>query len=198
MKTPLKAKWLTVQSIFVCTFLLCNSVIAEAQLTLAQSELLVLADSILDSKDTRFLEHSAEISLREIKRGEYAQNNSKNTEVIALGKMMSQAHASSLKRLNLLAGKKLVLVPGALNGEDQTDFNSLSTKEGKEFDMEYCDMVIDEHEKAIVVYSKIIEDTEDAEVLEFATSELSVLRSHLTMAEKCQKNCEKEGINKSK
>ena len=203
MKHPIKIKWLSLSVMAICASFYSSNAQASAQppmeyLVMAPSIILVLPDSAVDAKETRFLEHAAEISLREIKLGDHASLNSKNVEVQALAKKMSQEHSASLKKLNILASKKLVLVPSSSADKDQEKFKELSGKIGNDYDMEYCDMVVDGHKKAITVYEKMIEDTKDPEILVYAKTELIALNGHLRMAEKCKESCSKTDSGKSR
>ncbi len=141
--------------------------------------------------DAKFLVDAAQISLAEVELGKLAQQNSKTTDVVDLGKMMVTDHTSALKSVNALAKSKNVAVPAACTLEAQDEYKKLSQKTGKDFDKEYCRMMISGHKDAISLYEKASVDSDDAEIRAWAKSTLPTLRKHLEHTESCQQKCDK-------
>jgi putative membrane protein len=138
-------------------------------------------------KDAEFLVDAAEISLEEIQLGQLAQSRSKNTDVIALGKMMETEHTKSFNELKGLAEKKQITIPASLTEDGQEAFKKLNDKTGNDFDKEYCSMMIKGHKDAIDKFEKASRDSEDTDIRTWAGMMLPGLRTHLDHAETCQK-----------
>jgi len=142
-------------------------------------------------KDSKFLVDVAEINLKEIKLGQLAQQTSMNSDVKELGKMMETAHSKCMNTLTILAKKKAIAIPTVLTENGNDAYKKLSKVSGTSFDKEYCDMMINGHKAAIAEFEKVIKETTDADIKQFATSTLPELQSHLEHATTCQKKCEK-------
>ena len=125
---------------------------------------------------------AAEINMEEIQLGQLSQSKSKNAEIIALGKMMEDAHTKAMNDLKSLAGKKQVTIPTTLTEDGQDAYKKMSDKSGKDFDKEYCDMMVKGHKKAIDKFEKAAEDSQDADIKVWAASMLPNLRTHLDHA----------------
>lgn len=61
-------------------------------------------------------------------------------------------------------------------------YRTLAAKSGTEFDREYVDMMIDEHEKDIHLFQKAAKDAEDSDVRTFASNHVADLQAHLDQA----------------
>ena len=112
-------------------------------------------------------------------------------EVKDMGKMLEADHTKALSDLKVLAAKKQVSIPTALTDDGKDAEKKLADKKGKDFDKEYCDMMVNGHKAAIEKFEKAAADANDAEVKAWASSMLPGLRTHLDHALTCQKNCAK-------
>jgi putative membrane protein len=148
-------------------------------------------DKKAQEKDAQFLVDAAEINLEEIQLGQLAQSTSKNADVIALGKMMEEAHTKAWKELESLAAKKQVSIPTTSTEKGQDEYKKLSEKTGKDFDKEYCDMMVKGHKKAIDKFEKASKDAEDADIKTWASSMLPELNKHLEHSKTCEEKMKK-------
>jgi len=141
--------------------------------------------------DAQFLVNAAEISLMEIQLGQLASTNGMMDEVKAMGKMMENDHTKSLNELKSLAAKKSITIPATLTDDGQSSYKKISDKSGKDFDKEYCDMMVNGHKDAIDKFEKASNDATDPDIRQWASSTLPALRAHLDHAIKCQDDCKK-------
>lgn len=148
-------------------------------------------DEKKQEKDAQFLVEAAEINLEEIQLGQLAQTKSKNASVIALGKMMEDAHTKAMNDLKSLAEKKSITIPVALTEDGQDAYKKLSEKSEKDFNKDYCDMMVKGHEKAIDKFEKASTDCEDTDIKNWAGSMLPALREHLDHAKTCDDKMKK-------
>ncbi len=129
--------------------------------------------------DADFLVNAAEISMEQIRLGQLAQSNGTSPHVKELGKMMEVAHTKSLNDLKALAGRKMITIPTSNTDDGQNSYESLNEETGKDFDNEYADMMVSRHKDAISAYEDASEDSEDAEIRQWATASLPAMRMHL-------------------
>ncbi|MEP7168104.1 MAG: DUF4142 domain-containing protein [Bacteroidota bacterium] len=141
--------------------------------------------------DAQFLVDAAEINLMEIQLGNIAAEKGMMTEVKDMGKMMADAHSKSLDELKGLAAKKSVTIPTALTDEGQNAYKKLNDESGKDFDKDYCDMMVSGHKDAIDKFEKAADKSIDTDIKNWAIATLPALRKHLDMAITCQDNCKK-------
>ena len=141
--------------------------------------------------DAQFLVNAAEINLTEIQLGNLAAEKGIMKEVKDLGKMTADAHSKSLDELKGLAAKKSVTIPTSLTEEAQNSYKKLNDESGKDFDKEFCDMMVNEHKDAIEKFEKAAEKSSDTDIKNWANSTLPALRKHLDQAVTCQDNFKK-------
>lgn len=144
-----------------------------------------------NEKDAQFLVNAAEINLEEMKLGQLAQQNSKNAEVRDLGKMMEKAHSKAMEELTGLASKKSITIPSAPTDAAMDSYTKLGKKAGPDFDKEYCEMMVNGHKDAIVIFENASSVATDNDIRQWANAMLPGLRAHLDKSITCQKNCEK-------
>lgn len=177
--------------VLLTTFLFASSFILNSKKVLLLSETNSTLNVDNKEADAKFLVDATQISLAEVELGKLAQQNSKTADVVAMGKMMETDHQSALKSVNALAKSKNMAVPAVCTMEAQEEYKELSQKTGKDFDKEYCQMMISGHKNAISLYEKASVDSEDAEIRTWAKSTLPTLHKHLEHAESCQMKCDK-------
>jgi putative membrane protein len=142
-------------------------------------------------KDAKFCVDAAEINLSEIELGKLAQSRSMNAEVKAMGKMMEDEHTVKLNELKALAERKQISIPTTLTQNGLDEVKKLTDENAKNFDKEYCDMMVSGHKKAIDKFEKAADNCVDAEVKTWAANTLPDLRKHLEHAIMCQDNIKK-------
>ncbi len=142
-------------------------------------------------KDAQFLVNATEINLEDIQMGKLAQERGAIADVKELGKMMEEGHTKCQNELDGLAKRKQVTLPAAITDKGQESYKKLNEKQGIKFDKEYCDMMVENHKDAIAKYEKVVAESNDQEIKDWANATLPALRAHLDHAITCQKKCEK-------
>lgn len=142
-----------------------------------------------DEKDVAFLVKAVAINLEEIQLGQLVQQTSKSTNVKELGAMMEKQHTDAMNQLKDLAAKKTISIPTTITQEGKDAFDKLSKKTGKDFDKEYCDMMVNGHKGAIALFDKVSTESTDTDIKAWAAVMLPVLRTHLDHAITCQEKC---------
>ena len=129
--------------------------------------------------------------MEEIQLGKLAQNNSLNTEVKDLGKMMETEHANAQSDLVALAAQKQITLPTSLTDDGQEANKKLMDKQGKDFDKDYCDMMVKGHKDAISKFEKASTEATDPDIRNWALAMLPGLRMHLDNFISCQNKLDK-------
>lgn len=143
-------------------------------------------DNYQQQRDAQFLVDAAVLNLEGILLGQLAQEKGTSIHVKELGKMMTDDHTTSQRGLVNLAARKNISIPTQPTDATKEVYANLNLKTGKEFDISFAKLMISEHEDAIEVFEKAINECSDSEIKNWATSELSVLRNHLLHAIECQ------------
>jgi putative membrane protein len=167
----------------------CSNNKPEDSADVAEEQNEEMMDDRKSEKDAEFLVEAAGINLEEIKLGELAQERGTLADVKDLGKMMVKEHKQAQSDLQKLADSKSVIIPVTLTEDGQDAYDKLSGKTGKDFDKEYCDMMVNGHEKAIDKFEKAASDANDADIRNWASSMLPGLQSHWDHAKMCQEKC---------
>lgn len=126
-----------------------------------------------------FVKDALESGAAEIKVSQLALTNSKNAEVLAFAKMIIADHTDADVELKKISGSKAV--NDTLTVAHEHLLSSLSKKTGHEFDKEYTQAMVNDHENAIKVF-KAGETNTDKKLKDFAGKTLPKLQEHLKQA----------------
>ena len=126
-----------------------------------------------------FVKDALESGAAEIQASKLALKNSKNTQVQAFAKMMITDHTDASAELKKISGSKAT--SDSLDTAHQELLSSLSKKTGAEFDKEYTQAMVNDHNKAIAIF-KTAETNPDKKLKEYADKTLPKLQEHLKEA----------------
>jgi putative membrane protein len=131
--------------------------------------------------DRRFVTKAADSGMAELSLAQLAAQRATNSEVRSFAQKLVEDHSKVNSELMSMAGQKNV----NLDKDDGKDryYNRLSKKSGSEFDQEFVEHMIDEHEKDVKMFEKASTDARDPEVRAFASRHVSHLRDHLRQAQ---------------
>lgn len=124
----------------------------------------------------------------EVALGRLAQERATNPQVKEFAKMMVSDHQKAGEDLKQIASKHNITPdPGKHN--DHNDLREkLSKLSGAEFDREYMDAMVDDHEKAVKDVEGKAENSDNPEVRQWASKALPTLRQHLERAKQIHEN----------
>jgi predicted outer membrane protein len=103
------------------------------------------ADALLVEADRDLLTKAAISDLTEIELGKMAVAKAKHADVKKFGQSMADEHTRSSTKLEKLAGNFGLTLPMGLD-KDHVELRDKLAREGGDFDREYVDTMIDEHE----------------------------------------------------
>ena len=87
--------------------------------------------------------------MTEVKLGELASQKAQNADVKAFGKMMVQDHTKAGEDLKQVASQHNIQAPAQLDDEHRDKIDRLSKLQGAEFDREYMNQMVDDHQNTM-------------------------------------------------
>jgi putative membrane protein len=133
--------------------------------------------------DERFVAKALAGNTAEIKLGELAQEQAADPEVKRFAKHLVADHTKAKKKLQALAGDTRSGAAGGLDKKAKEKAQRLSKLEGRQFDREYLECMLESHKKSIALHEKAAKHARNEELRGFAAETLPVIRKHLKMAE---------------
>jgi putative membrane protein len=131
--------------------------------------------------DRRFVTKAADAGTDEVQMAQLAAQRATNPEVRSFAQKLAGDHEKVNTELTEIAGQKNV----KLDADDGMGraYKRLDKKAGAEFDQEFVEHMIDEHEKAVKLFEKAASDAKDPEIRSFASKHVTHLRDHLQQAQ---------------
>jgi putative membrane protein len=140
----------------------------------------------LSWSDRHFVTKAADGGMSEVQLGQLAAQKASNPDVRAFGQKLVQDHSVVNSELMSLANNKNVKIDKD-ETKDRT-YRRLSKASGEDFDREFVEHAIDDHEKDIKMFEKAANDAKDPDVRNFASKHLADLREHLATAQRLQQS----------
>jgi putative membrane protein len=131
--------------------------------------------------DRRFVTKAADGGQAEVQLAELAAQRAMNPEVKSFAQKLVDDHTKVNSELMSLASQKNVKVD--VDDDKDRAYNRLNKKSGSEFDQEFVEHMVDEHEKDVKMFEKAASDAKDPEVRAFASKHVADLREHLQQAQ---------------
>ena len=121
----------------------------------------------------------------EIKLAELANQRSRTASVKQIAIDMQRHQSACLNELKILAQGKTISVPVEETDVAKRKLEDIAGESGKEFDKEWCQEMMDLHDKSIVQFEKRLDDTEDTELKAFIDKTLPVLKQNREHLQAC-------------
>jgi putative membrane protein len=135
------------------------------------------------SPDGKFAAAAASGGMAEIKLGKLAQQNANSDAVKSFGQQMVTDHSKAGDDLKSVAQKEGMALPMDISKEDQVTYDRLSQLHGTQFDKEYVQDMVTDHQKDIADFQKEASSGKNASLKDFASRTLPTLKSHLRIAQ---------------
>jgi putative membrane protein len=130
--------------------------------------------------DATFLQEAIKGSLAEVKMGQLAQQNGQSDEVKAFGAQLVSDHSTALEKAKMLASSTGTPVPDQPTPEAQAEYEKLQGLTGADFDEEFSNHMVMDHEKDIAKFEEQAGGND--EIATFAKQTLPTLKTHLDVA----------------
>lgn len=136
--------------------------------------------------DSDFARQACQTGAAEVEIGKLAARNTRNAEVRALAKRLSEDHARAEKELARLFARKGIPPERELAQHRQSSLDRLAGLKGREFDTAFKEQVIADHESSIELFEKQAAQGADPDLKAFAQKHLPHLREHLAQAQRLE------------
>jgi len=133
--------------------------------------------SSLKRADKSFVEDAAKSGLAEVAISQVALSRATHPQVREFAQMMVSHHGAANSELMTLASAKGVMLP-----TKDVDLEKWNKKDASDFDKDYLEKMIDDHEEAVENFEKAARRADDSEVMAFAAKTLPTLQAHLEQA----------------
>lgn len=127
-----------------------------------------------------FMSKAAVMGMTDVRLSQYALSKSANTSIKAFAAMVVKEHGDANNELKSLAAAKSFTLPNpdSLGTDSEIKMKSMSAASTADFDGEYIEMMIADHETAIDLFEQGAK-SKDPEVKAFAKKYLPILKIHL-------------------
>ena len=95
-------------------------------------------------------------------------------------------HTKAGNELKSLAAGEGISLPDSIKPEHRQMVDNMMKKRGKEFDKDYMDMMVHDHQKVIDAFREESTNGKDSLVMAFAVKTLPTLQKHLDAAKAAQ------------
>jgi putative membrane protein len=145
-----------------------------------------------DNVDREFLQNITAANQREIALGQLAQQKATNPSVREFAEMMVRDHQQAGDELRQVLSKHTIQLP--VSTDDTNDARErLADLTGAEFDREFMNTMVDEHEKAVEMVRDEAEDNDThADIRQWASKTLPTLQQHLDRAKQLDEMLERQ------
>lgn len=144
------------------------------------------ATGMEEEEKREFLQEFASSSMMEVELSQMAQEKAQSTDVRNYAEMIVNDHQQANERLKNIAQQENIDIPQTLKEEHQEEVEDLREKTGSDFDREYMDKMVNQHEEDIDKLEDKREEVQDQELQSFIDSQLNTLRQHKEQAEQLQ------------
>jgi len=133
---------------------------------------------VADTASKNFATNAAAANMMEIETGNLALKKASNQRVKAFAQMMVKDHTMAGNELKTIVASKGIMLPSALSKDKKMSMSRLSSLSGAAFDKSYMEMMVKDHKKAVVLFTKGSKNAKDAQIRSFATKTLPTLKMH--------------------
>ena len=152
--------------------------------------------SSLARSERRFIEKAAQGGMEEVELSKLAMDKAQNAQVKEFAKRLVDDHTKANAELAKLASAKGVSAPATMDGGHKRKVERMAKKSGAEFDREYMDDMVDDHQKDVREFRSMAKSAKDPDLKAFAASTLPTLEQHLQLAKTTEAAVKKSGRDK--
>jgi putative membrane protein len=137
----------------------------------------------LSEQDRQFMNDAATGGMAEVELGQLALQKSKNLSVREFGRWMATDHALANNQLKQVAQGLGVQLPNQIDAEHQKMRDHLVQLSGTQFDRQYMQLMLEDHEKDVPQFEKMARSAQAPALKAFAQQVTPVLEQHLAEAQ---------------
>ncbi|MEP6645831.1 MAG: DUF4142 domain-containing protein [Saprospiraceae bacterium] len=136
--------------------------------------------------DGRLLAQAAQFNMEGILLGKLATRRANSEEIIALAQMMEDSHREAKSAIASLAIYKGIAIPSEPTAANHDAYDKLNLNEVADFDLAYCNIIIDSDKDAIAKFESATQEHHDPDVEKIVLKLLPEMRAHLAKAKECR------------
>jgi putative membrane protein len=140
------------------------------------------ATGALTPYDREFLTDAARGAAMEVQLGNTATQKATSDEVKRFGQRMATDHSQEGQAIRQMASNLKFTLPQDLTPEQQNAVSRLEKLSGKAFDREYMKAMVADHVKDVSEFERAASQATNAEIKQFASQALPMMRDHLKQA----------------
>ena len=144
----------------------------------------------LSREDRNSLENLAQADLAEVEAGKLGAQKATHPEVKKFAQHMVDEHTSMLKEGEKLAQAKGVKPPSAPSMKHRALLKVLETKSGDNFDRDFMERMVKDHESALELTEKCAREAKDPDLKAHAEKAAPKIKEHLADARKLHSSLE--------
>jgi putative membrane protein len=133
-----------------------------------------------------FMMKASQGNMAEIEMARIAMGKTDNTDVKDFANMIQTDHSRNLKDLVDLMKDKGASQPTSLAGSMRQDIDRMNTLTGPEFDREFVNMMVMDHQKAVELFRDQETAVLNTELKDYVDDTLPELEMHLDKAQQLQ------------
>jgi putative membrane protein len=156
-------------------------------LTAAMS-LPAFAQNKMDNDDASAMKQLAQANLSEISAGKTAVSKAQSPDVKKFGQKMVDDHTKMLQDLRALAKKKDVALPQDADMKDMAQMKLMERRSGAEFDKDYMEHMVKDHEKDLKDTQNIAAKAKDPEFKAAVQKANAKIKEHYELAQRITKS----------
>lgn len=138
--------------------------------------------------DKQFLVKANQADVNEIKISQLAEQKASDPRVKAFATKMVKEHTALETAMKPYAEKWMVQGAPDLDDSHKSKYEKLSGLSGKDFDKEYMDAMVSDHDDAESLFKKEIKDTKDMKFRKAVEGGYSHVTAHYNMAKSLKKS----------
>jgi len=132
--------------------------------------------------DSHFVDHAYTAGQNEVIMNRMALERSRNEDVRKFAQKMIEDHGKANQELTLIVSELKIAVPDKPLPEQEKDLKHLTSNEIKDFDKEFMDHMVMDHEKAVKLFEQGSKDLKNDKLKSFASKTLPTIKEHLKLA----------------
>jgi len=138
----------------------------------------------------QFIREAAMGDMVEVQMGQIGQQKASSPEVKEFAHRMQQDHSAHLEKVRTLAAAHNVTLPNELDAKHRKDIEKFSRMEGRDFDRQYMNHMVKDHQEDIQKYEKAQQQPVSSDAKALISETLPVLKEHHAMAQNIAKEAQ--------
>lgn len=145
-------------------------------------------NGLFGKSDADLVVEGAASGMAELEAARLAKDKASNPQVKEYAAQLVKDHEAVNAALKTVAAAKGITLPNTVKDAQQKDLTDLREKTGNDFDKEFMKMMENMHQDDVNRLEKLAEKADDAEIRNFAASNLPQMRNHLEKAKSIREN----------